>query len=85
MLEKSPDSGLCRIGVAIDAQLLEKFDRRIKRRGYTILLVEQNVEQALPLADHLYLLNLGQVKSQGPGREFDNARVRKLVQECLLG
>lgn len=53
--------------------------------GAAILLVEQNVEQALPLADHLYLLNLGQVKAEGPGREFDNARVRKLVQECLLG
>lgn len=26
---------LCRIGVAIDADLLEKFDRRIERRGYT--------------------------------------------------
>jgi ABC-type branched-subunit amino acid transport system ATPase component len=53
--------------------------------GAAILLVEQNVEQALPLADHLYLLNLGQVKAQGPGADFDNARVRKLVQECLLG
>ncbi|MGE0851916.1 MAG: ABC transporter ATP-binding protein [Hyphomicrobiaceae bacterium] len=53
--------------------------------GAAILLVEQNVEQALPLADHLYLLNLGQVKAQGPGRDFDNSRVRALVQECLLG
>jgi ABC-type branched-subunit amino acid transport system ATPase component len=53
--------------------------------GAAILLVEQNVEEALPLADHLYLLNLGQVKAEGPGREFDNARVRTLVQECLLG
>jgi ABC-type branched-subunit amino acid transport system ATPase component len=53
--------------------------------GIAILLVEQNVEQALPLADHLYLLNLGRVKAQGPGREFDNARVRALIQECLLG
>jgi ABC-type branched-subunit amino acid transport system ATPase component len=53
--------------------------------GVAILLVEQNVEQALPLADHLYLLNLGRVKAQGPGREFDNARVRALIQECLLG
>ena len=53
--------------------------------GAAILLVEQNVEAALPLADHLYLLNLGQVKAEGPGREFDNARVRALVQECLLG
>lgn len=27
--------GLCRIGVAIDAELLDKFDQRIERRGYT--------------------------------------------------
>jgi ABC-type branched-subunit amino acid transport system ATPase component len=53
--------------------------------GIAILLVEQNVEQALPLADHLYLLNLGQVKAEGAGREFDNARIRALIQECLLG
>jgi len=25
------------------------------------------------------------VKAQGPGKEFDNARVRALIQECLLG
>ena len=53
--------------------------------GAAILLVEQNVEEALPLADHLYLLNLGQVKAEGPGREFDYSRVRALVHECLLG
>jgi ABC-type branched-subunit amino acid transport system ATPase component len=53
--------------------------------GAAILLVEQNVEEALPLADHVYLLNLGQVKAEGPGREFDSARVQALVQECLLG
>jgi len=53
--------------------------------GIAILLVEQNVEQALPLADHLYLINLGRVKAEGPGRDFDNTRVRALIQECLLG
>jgi ABC-type branched-subunit amino acid transport system ATPase component len=53
--------------------------------GVAILLVEQNVEQALPLADYLYLLNLGRVKAEGPGRDFDNTRVRALIQECLLG
>jgi len=53
--------------------------------GAAILLVEQNVEEALPLADHVYLLNLGQVKAEGPGCEFDSARVQALVQECLLG
>jgi ABC-type branched-subunit amino acid transport system ATPase component len=56
-----------------------------KLSGVGIVLVEQNVEQALPLADHLYLLNLGRVKAEGPGWEFDNTRVRTLIQECLLG
>jgi len=56
-----------------------------KASGIAILLVEQNVEQALPLADYLYLLNLGSVKAEGPGRDFDNTRVRALIQECLLG
>jgi branched-chain amino acid transport system ATP-binding protein len=56
-----------------------------KSSGIAILLVEQNVEQALPLADHIYLLNLGRVKASGPGHEFDNTRVRTLIQECLLG
>jgi len=56
-----------------------------KASGIAILLVEQNIEQALPLADYLYLLNLGRVKAEGPGRDFDNSRVRALIQECLLG
>ncbi len=67
------------------AQVYEILATARQATGAAILLVEQNVEQALPLADHLYLLNLGQVKAEGPGHEFDNARVRKLVQECLLG
>jgi ABC-type branched-subunit amino acid transport system ATPase component len=53
--------------------------------GAAILLVEQNVAQALPLADYLVMLNLGRVKTEGPGRDFDNERIKSLVQECLLG
>jgi ABC-type branched-subunit amino acid transport system ATPase component len=53
--------------------------------GAAVLLVEQNIEQSLALADHLYLLNLGTVKAQGPGREFDERRIRELIRECLLG
>ena len=67
------------------AQVYDLLATAKSATGAAILLVEQNVEQALPLADHLYLLNLGRVKIEGPGREFDNARVRALVQECLLG
>lgn len=56
-----------------------------KATGAAILLVEQNVEQALPLADYLYMLNLGTVKAEGRGQDFDDTRVRALVRECLLG
>ena len=35
MPEDATAKSLCRIGVAIDADLLEQFDRRIERRGYT--------------------------------------------------
>ena len=35
MSADSTTKSLCRIGVAIDADLLEQFDRRIERRGYT--------------------------------------------------
>ena len=49
------------------AQVYEILAAARKATGAAILLVEQNVEQALPLADRLYLLNLGQVKAEGPG------------------
>jgi ABC-type branched-subunit amino acid transport system ATPase component len=66
-------------------QVYAILTRAKEASGAAILLVEQNVEQALPLADYLYLLDLGRVKAEGAGRDFDNARVRALIQECLLG
>ena len=61
------------------------FARLRTATGAAMLLVEQNVEEALPLAGHVYLMHLGRVKAEGPGAEFSSARVRALVQECLLG
>jgi branched-chain amino acid transport system ATP-binding protein/neutral amino acid transport system ATP-binding protein len=31
------------------------------------------------------MMNLGKVKASGPVAEFGEARVRALIQECLLG
>jgi len=74
-------------GLAPDlvAQVYDILATAKSATGAAILLVEQNVEEALPLADQVYLLNLGRVKAAGPGQEFDSARVKALVQECLLG
>jgi ABC-type branched-subunit amino acid transport system ATPase component len=51
----------------------------------TILLVDQNVSDALRHAEEVVMMNLGKVKAAGPVGEFGETRVRELIQECLLG
>ena len=43
---------------------------RIKARGTTILLVEQNAKMALGLADHAYLYEAGEIVLEGSGAEL---------------
>ncbi len=42
---------------------------KLKARGMTILLVEQNVRQSLHIADYAYVLETGQVVLEGTGQE----------------
>jgi branched-chain amino acid transport system ATP-binding protein len=44
--------------------------RRLKREGMTILLVEQNVREALDLADRGYVLQTGRIVAEGTGTEL---------------
>jgi branched-chain amino acid transport system ATP-binding protein len=44
--------------------------RRLKEEGITILLVEQNVREALDLADRGYVLQTGKVVAEGSGEEL---------------
>ena len=46
--------------------------QELKRRGQTVLLVEQNVRHSLLIADYAYVLEVGQVVLEGPGREVLN-------------
>ena len=51
--------------------------REIRKRGVTILLVEQNVPHALALADRAYVLETGRVTLSGPcGELARDTRVR---------
>ncbi len=53
-----------------------------RERGLTILLVEQNAQQALKLADRGYVLEIGEVLLSGPASELlEDPR----VQEAYLG
>ena len=44
--------------------------RRLKEQGLTILLVEQNVREALEISDRAYVLQAGRITDQGPAHEL---------------
>jgi len=44
--------------------------RRLKEEGMTILLVEQNVREALDLADRGYVIQTGRMVGEGSGKEL---------------
>lgn len=49
-----------------------KIIETIKKRGTTILIVEQNAYQTLKIADYAYLLELGKVRKEGTGQDMLN-------------
>lgn len=55
-----------------------KTIREINKRGITVLLVEQNVQQSLEMAERAYVLENGRIVLQGKGRDLlSNEHVRK--------
>jgi len=44
--------------------------KEIRNNGTTILIVEQNAYQTLKIADYVYVLELGKVKTQGTAKEL---------------
>ena len=54
----------------------------LRREGMTILLVEQNAHEALPLADRAYVLESGRVVHSGAGADLLND---PMVREAYLG
>ena len=55
---------------------------KLKEKGITILLVEQNVQEALDLADRGYLLQTGRIVAEGTGTEL---RKSDLFRSAFLG
>jgi branched-chain amino acid transport system ATP-binding protein len=56
--------------------------RKLKEEGITILLVEQNVREALDLADRGYVLQTGRIVGQGSGKELLESDI---FREAFLG
>ena len=52
--------------------------RRLKEQGLTILLVEQNVREALEISDRAHVLQTGRITKQGPAQELlESNEIRK--------
>jgi branched-chain amino acid transport system ATP-binding protein len=52
--------------------------RQLKLKGISILLVEQNVREALDLADRGYVMQTGRIVEEGNGKELlESNRFRK--------
>jgi branched-chain amino acid transport system ATP-binding protein len=78
ILLDEPSSGLAPMIVS----LLFEFVDQIKRQGYSILMVEQNVRKALGLCDRAYLLESGRVKLCGDRATFEQ---QAYIRQAYLG
>jgi branched-chain amino acid transport system ATP-binding protein len=66
VLLDEPSMGLAPVIV----QQVFELVRRIKSEGYTVLIVEQNVQQVLKVVDRAYLLEVGRIHKSGSASEL---------------
>jgi len=73
LLMDEPSMGLAPVVVEEIAVIIEQ----ISAQGMTVVLVEQNAELALELADYAYVLETGNLALEGPAKELhDNDHIR---------
>lgn len=68
ILLDEPSAGL---SPALVSEALDRA-RALAERGIGILMVEQNIREALPMADRLYILAAGQAKFEGTPRDLSS-------------
>ena len=80
LLVDEPSAGLApRIVEQVYARLLE-----VRKQGVTILLVDQNITKCVEVSDYLYMIERGQIRREGPRRDFTD-HLREIVRDALLG
>jgi branched-chain amino acid transport system ATP-binding protein len=66
LLLDEPSAGLAPVVV----QQLFDLVRRLRAEGFTVLIVEQNVQQVLKVVDRAYLLETGRIRSSGAAADL---------------
>ena len=78
LLLDEPSAGLAPLIV----QQVFDLVRKIRTEGFTVLIVEQNVQQLLELVDRAYLLEVGRIKLAGVAAEL---KANPFVRQAYLG
>jgi branched-chain amino acid transport system ATP-binding protein len=74
LMMDEPSMGIAPIVVQMICQTI----LALKRRGVTVLIIEQNARAALCIADRGYVLETGQIVCQGPSQDLlDNHEVQR--------
>jgi branched-chain amino acid transport system ATP-binding protein len=74
LLLDEPSAGLAPVIV----QSIFELIRRIRAEGYTVLIVEQNIQQVLKVVDRAYLLETGRIRASGSSAELlDSEDIRR--------
>ena len=78
MILDEPSLGLAPLVV----QDIFKIIQEINRQGVTVLLIEQNANMALKIADYAYVMKTGEITQEGSGREL---LADEGIKEAFLG
>jgi len=70
ILVDEPTAGLA----VMTAKEMYELLIQLKEEGITILLVDQNIRQAIKIADYVYVLELGRNRHEGPREEFEDLK-----------
>jgi ABC-type branched-subunit amino acid transport system ATPase component len=80
MLVDEPSAGLA---PKLTQQVYE-FLEHSRQAGVTILLVDQNIAEAVKASDYIYMVDMGRVHLEGPQARFAT-NLRAIVRDALFG
>lgn len=79
LLIDEPSAGLA---PTIASQVYSRIGE-LKQSGTSVLLVDQNIRQAVNLADFVYMIEMGKNRLEGPREDFKK-RLEDIIHESLL-
>jgi ABC-type branched-subunit amino acid transport system ATPase component len=65
-------------------QQVYSFLEASRQAGMTIVIVDQNIQEAVKTSDYVYMLDMGRVKMEGKQEKF-TTNLRDIIRDALIG